>query len=420
VVALTRFRLLQLRYVPLLALAMGLMMLRTLVAARLLDVPAFAAFSLGLLVSSTFCMLACLGLQPLLQREMPVHIVRGRERAGGMLVAQSLTVALGCAGLAGAALAVSQLWADDGRMPLWVGLVHGLSQQFFVIATVESRSRGEPVRFARQNLLRAFAVLGAGTLAAALTGEPMLVLLAEAAMSFVLSGTVLAGVFSAARMAAVSSVRLGWRRMSRLPWRAAFALLALSIVGFLLTNVDRWIAAQSLDVQEFAHYAFAWMVLMVGQSAQTLINASVFPMLARRQAAVGLPRAYSVAARISLAGLAVAGLGALPLWWLLDYVVVHAFPAYQDARPLIGLFIAAAVLRVSDFWSSLLVIAGREAALLAANLAGAAIAGAGWWIGLQLLQLPMSAVTIGWLALLLSLAAHLVAAMLALKTVRSR
>ena len=51
-------RLRQLWYAPVLTLAMGLLLMRNLVMARLLDVPGFAEFSAGLLVSSTFCMLA--------------------------------------------------------------------------------------------------------------------------------------------------------------------------------------------------------------------------------------------------------------------------------------------------------------------------------------------------------------------------
>jgi len=58
----------QLWYLPVLASAMALMMARIMAAARLLDVPSFATYSTGLLLSTTFCMLACLGLQSLLQR----------------------------------------------------------------------------------------------------------------------------------------------------------------------------------------------------------------------------------------------------------------------------------------------------------------------------------------------------------------
>src|SRR6202047_3435213 len=109
--ALATGRLGQLWYVPLLSSAMALMLIRTLVAARILDVNGFAKFSGALLVSSTFCMLHCLGLLQLLQRELPIQIVRHREVAGQKLIAQCLLVASGCAilgllaGLAGFSVA---------------------------------------------------------------------------------------------------------------------------------------------------------------------------------------------------------------------------------------------------------------------------------------------------------------------------
>ena len=96
---LTRSRLRQLWYVPLLGAAMGLMLARLLIMARMFDVPAFATYASGLLVSGSFSMLACLGLQSQLQRGLPVMIVRRRERAGAVLLAQCTFVASGCAAL---------------------------------------------------------------------------------------------------------------------------------------------------------------------------------------------------------------------------------------------------------------------------------------------------------------------------------
>ena len=86
----------QLWYAPVLTLAMGLMFVRSLVMARLLDVEAFGQYSAGILVSATFCMLGCLGLQSMLQREWPVHLVRGRERSGPVRAAQCHLVATAC------------------------------------------------------------------------------------------------------------------------------------------------------------------------------------------------------------------------------------------------------------------------------------------------------------------------------------
>src|SRR3954468_1201323 len=89
----------QLWYLPLLATATALMMVRIALMARLLDVRGFGIYSAGLLVSTTFCMLACLGLQALLQRDMPVMAAPARVRRPVVLTAQAVLVAGACAGI---------------------------------------------------------------------------------------------------------------------------------------------------------------------------------------------------------------------------------------------------------------------------------------------------------------------------------
>ena len=94
---LTARRATQLWYVPWLGVAMALMMLRIFAIARVLDLKGFGTYSAGLLVSGTFCMLGCLGLQSMLQRKMPVMLMRQRSKAALILLVQCLAVALACA-----------------------------------------------------------------------------------------------------------------------------------------------------------------------------------------------------------------------------------------------------------------------------------------------------------------------------------
>ena len=130
-------------YVPILALAMGLMMLRPLLMARLFNAPEFGTYIAGLLVSSSFCVLGCLGLQPKLQRSMPMGFVARKELASQILVFQAILVALLLA-LLGCLIGVAD-FSIAGLSPgnFAVSVVHGLSQQIFLLSTVESRSRGE-------------------------------------------------------------------------------------------------------------------------------------------------------------------------------------------------------------------------------------------------------------------------------------
>lgn len=379
--AITPQRLRQLWYVPLLVFSMGLMLVRLLVMARLLDVAGFAQFSAGLLVSSTFSMLGCLGLQSMLQRDLPVMIVRRRERPGLVLLVQCIIVACAC-GFAGIIAAAAGM-SVAGLLPLAVaiGVLHGVSQQVFVIATVESRSRGEPVRFAMQNLVRAVAVIGAGAITAIETDSAVWCLAAEAVVSLALTQRTLSTTFRRAAMRVSIAYRIALRRFSHLQWRSALALLCVGAVGFLLLSVDRWLAAELFSAQQFAQYAFAWTVLSVAQSVQVVINASAYPLLARRFASFGSGKVFSISLCTSLGILVIGGLLAIPVWLVLDASIVRWFPVYEPARGLLPLFLLIAVFRVSDFWSSFMVIVGLEARLLWINL-GAALIGTALWLSM--------------------------------------
>jgi O-antigen/teichoic acid export membrane protein len=187
----------------------------------------------------------------------------------------------------------------------------------------------------------------------------------------------------------------------------------VGMVGFILMNADRWIAAQWLSPDRFAQYAFAWTVLLVGQSMQLLVNASVFPLLARRFGASGPASAYRACTWVSCALLLIGALLAVPSWVLLDAAIDRWFPAYQPALELLPLFIMVAVLRLSDFWTSFLIVVGREARLLVLNLVAGVSSAVIWWLwasphaqsGLSLWQIGVLATMLAAMNYLLTSAA---------------
>jgi O-antigen/teichoic acid export membrane protein len=337
--------------------------------AKLLDVPSFAQYSGGLLVSSTFCMLGCLGLQSLLQREMPVQIVWHRERAAVVLLMQCLIVAASCAvvGLLLVATGLSLAGLTSGLLA--VAVLHGLSQQVFLIATVESRSRGESLHFARQNLERAGIALAIGCVVGVLLKSAAAVLLAEAIVSFLLTWKTMCRVIERLRIRVLVVTLLAVRRLGEIPWLSAMALLAVMLIGFSFLNADRWLAAQLLRPTAFALYSFAWIFLLVAQSLQSLINTSFFPLLARRFASAGSPAAFGLCARLSIGLLLVCAVVCWPAGRLLNAVILRWFPAYADSTTVIDIFLWVAALRISDFWGSYLIIVGREKRLLLVYLA---------------------------------------------------
>jgi O-antigen/teichoic acid export membrane protein len=375
----SRRRLAQLWYAPILTISIVVMMARVLVFARLLSEEEFGRFNIGMLSSSTFCMLACVGLQMILQREWPVHLVHRLERHGLVRAAQCNLVALLCAALgAGAALALSLRWPGAGLIAL--GIIHGLSQQLFVIANFEGRSRGEPVQSASQNFVRAILLMMGGVGAAVLTRSAVAVIWVEASISIVISLLIYRGALSRGKMTMRLAVSLAIRQLPRAPWHSALTLMVVSIVFFLVFNIDRWVAADRLCAPGFAHYAFAWIVLTAAQSAQAVINAAVFPMLARRLGRLGNAAARRFCASLSIAVFLVGALATFPAWWVGMRLIAHWYPQYGDTGTLVLIFLSIAVFRVSDFWSSYLIIVGRERAVLVWNSV-LSIAVIAMWVG---------------------------------------
>jgi O-antigen/teichoic acid export membrane protein len=374
---------LEVLYVPVLATAMGLMMLRILLIARLLDVPGFALYSAGLLISTTFCMLGCVGLHPLLQRDMPILMARGRHRRALVRMTQAMLVACGCAVLGITASALRLTSATVSPALLAVGLVHGLSQQLFLVATVESRSRGEALAYSRQNLLRALLVVAVSAGTALIFGSPAAALLAEAGISLVLAAAILARAGDRERVSILLLLRAANRTWRQIPWPTAWVFLALSVAASTVFYLDRWLSASLLTNADFALYAFAGVTVLVAQSVQSMANASVYPLLARRFALSGEKAAYVLSARVSLAFLAVAAIAAVPTYTLTIAAIGHWYPQYQGANAVLVLLFAVSVLRVSDFWSSFLAICGYERRLLALHLCVALAVCAIWALRMQ-------------------------------------
>jgi O-antigen/teichoic acid export membrane protein len=282
------------------------------------------------------------------------------------------------------------------------------------VVTVESRSEGEPLRYAWQNLVRALAVLAAGAAAALATGSPGWVLGSEALVSLLIVVAILRAIEGRSGWSLRRLARLATRSWRRLAWATAGIMLSISAVNFALLNVDRWTAAAWLPPAAFAQFAFAGVVLLVAQSAQGIINASVYPMLARRFALQGPAAAFRLCSRTSVGTLAGGLLLAWPGYYLSARAIQRWFPAYEPAIGLLGLLLAAAVLRLSDFWSSFLMVCGHEERLLRINLLVCGL-GCPAWLALESAGpgFPSSAAAFCRLTLVLAFGSHLVTALTA-------
>jgi O-antigen/teichoic acid export membrane protein len=368
----------QLWYLPVLGAGMALLMARVLLMARLLDVPGFAHYSMGLVVATVFCMLGCLGLYPLLQRDMPIQLARGQRRRALVLLGQSLLVAAACAVIGLLAALLPRAIAGLSGLAFAVAVLNGLSQQAFLVATTESRSAGEPLRYARQNFVRALAIVLASALVAKTTGSASLVLGVEAVLSLAVSLAIVRRAAHRVRLPLAALWRAGADRLAHAPWHTALVFLGISVIASLLTNADRWLGAELLAVPAFAQYAFAGTALVLAQAVQSMVSAAVYPMVARRFATAGLASAFRLAATTSLGLLGAAAAASVPVYFAAGWAIARWYPNYQPAIALLPVLLAVCCLRVSDFWSAFLAVSRHERLLLALHSTVAVVACGGW------------------------------------------
>lgn len=341
-------------------------MVRLLVMARLLDIAEFGYFSIGILVSSTFSMLGCLGLQTMLQRDSPGQFLREQDKQVNVLTIQSCMVAFALCLVGLVLVAVTAVLLDIEGTFIALGLVHGLSQQLFLIATVESRSRGDAIRYAKQNLLRSAVLFCASFVIAFQAGSAAALLIVEATITIILSLRFLKVGFR--DQTAVSElIHSAYFKLPRIKWAVAFMLLGSSMYGILLTNGDRWIASSVLDISQFAQYSFAWIILIIAQSAQSVISASVFPYVAVRYASKGTRAAFMACAAIAGGVGLLLSVLSVPAYFLLSFGIDKWYPHYVGVIPLLPIFLCIAILQVSDFWRTFMLVCGLERMLVFFN-----------------------------------------------------
>lgn len=377
------------------------MFLRLLVLARILDIPQFADLAAALIVSSFVATISCFGLFLHLQRRLPVYLARRHRRAAATEMSQTVMAALvvGAIGVAIGAAGIG-IGGISPRM-IALGAIHGLVQQLFLIATTESRSSNEPLRYAVQHFVRSMASVALAIPVAMAFGDASLVILTEAAVSGIASILILRAAGRRLNVAAGLSARLGVRSFGRIEWLSMMALLSWSVTSSVSTQLDRWLSSAFLPERDFAHYSFAWTIMIAALSLQALINASVYPMIAWRLTLAGPRSAWRLTAAASLGMLAVSAVLLVPALWIAERAVLRFVPDYADSLPLFLPMALAAAFRLSDFWSSLLVIAGRERMALAATLLSMVVVVGGWY---GLYGQAVTASHLAWLAMALAIA----------------
>lgn len=389
-------------YVPVLIGAMALMFARVLLAAKLLSVSEFGKFSTGVLLANSFCMLSCFGFYLLLQRDLPILLAKGKRWRGMIIMNQALFLAIACF-LVLFPLCFSGLFSVAPDFFL-ISLLNGFAQQTFLVTTLFSRSQGLSMRFATDNLTRAFYIILSIGLCAWITKAASWVLMAETLVTLLMSLWIYMRIhrngFLKFKMFSLWQISISSMRNTR--WSTPLTLLAVSMIGFVMLNGDRWLAAEMLNHEDFAVYAFGGIVLVLAQSLQSVISVSVFPYLAKIYCIEGKKPAGQKAIKLSI--------GVLTLFLLLSslagfpvHIAIEAyFPKYVQVLEFIGLFFIIAALRISDFFTGYLILDGRERQLLKVNIFAVGISVILWWGYIQLSMSTVNLSLIIWLAFAVS------------------
>jgi O-antigen/teichoic acid export membrane protein len=365
-------------YAPVLVVAMGLMLLRIVVLARVLEPTQFGEFSTGALVSSTFLMLACLGLHIVQQREMPAQLMLDRRRAAAILTMQCLLAAVVSAIALMAVIIIVGVSVGAVVNTWMVGVLHGIANQYFLIATTESRSRGRPLQYAGENLARAISIFILGIAVATFSGSALITLAAEAALTVAISVMWLKRPLKEALGSVHRAAVLAVRGAHRVRWGSSLRLMALTISSFLLLNMDRWIASSWLTKEAFATYSLSAIVLLIAQAVQSVVSAAVFPATARALATSGAEAAFRISARTSVIGVLVGTVLAIPITLATQEVVGRWMPLYEGATSVIPWLTVAAVFRASEYWTGGLIVLKQERRTLTLNALLAAMGLMSW------------------------------------------
>ncbi|WP_441649656.1 lipopolysaccharide biosynthesis protein [Cupriavidus sp. M-11] len=342
--------------------------------AKVLDVEQFGVLSIGLLISASLGMVNAFGLYLLMQRDMPRLFAAGRVTRGMVLMGKVSLVTI-----ASAIPLIALSWtgvslAGGAGMLLALATLHGLSNQLFGVISTESKSRLRQVEFAVTLFGRSCLVSIAGFCAALMWDSAEAVLAAELGLTAVV--VAIASVQAAARFRQKFRLlpMLAVRHLRRSEWRVASGLLVSVILAFLIQNIDRWLAVDALDKRVFAQFAFGWTLLSMASTFQATINANLFPGLAARIYHDGPGAVLAQTRRVSLGMFGILAACAVPGFYIIKWGIEAYYPQYIEVISYIPLFLAAAALRASDFWSNYLIISRKTRLLFISQ--GAVLFGA--------------------------------------------
>lgn len=348
-----------LSYLPLLGLAMTLTMGRLLIYAQMLDVEQFGVLNLYLITSTIYLATSCFGLYVDLQRKMPVELNNGSiEFAIGRIIL-TCQGALLVATLSIAGAVIFWLYKPVQICFILIGVIYGFAQQLFLISITESRSAMETMRYSKQSLTRAVLIILIAVPMAKYFGSALTIVLVETLISVTISIMIFRRIFIRYGISARELFIVSTKLAKQIEWRSLCFIFIIMMSLALSLNLDRWIAAQYLNIVDFSIYSFAAIIMTVAYQGQAMINAAVYPVVAIRFS-ISSRSAFKMTFLVSIGTCALAIVGCLIAVPAISWGIEVYYSVYLQSVPLILPLAIAAAFRVSDYWTNFLIIAGAE------------------------------------------------------------
>lgn len=359
-------------YVPILGLSLVFVFLRTIAQASILSVAEFASYSVAILISSTFCMFGALGLHQYNQRNFPVFYLKGNVRKIGIDLARSIVVVAFIFFIFVTIIMVSMLVMEkkDNLNLLLVGVFHGALQQIFLLLTVVSRSQLKMRQHSNEYLFRSFLIFIIGIIFSIIYGSAELAIISEGLVTLVVSVIIGYRFYWNYDMSTRLAFLVVIKRISKFDWRQCLLLLNLSIVTFVLLNIDRWISVLIFNQELIAIYSFSIIFLYGCQSLQAVLNASIYPTILRLSNIENRKDVFKYVLVLVFVLLLVCGVLYFPYNWVVFFVVPKYFSQYMSFLDVSNLIYCVGVVRLADFFTAFLMAYRQDKTVYLVNISG--------------------------------------------------
>jgi len=349
-------------YLPTIGFSAFFSLARIAVYAHLLDVEDFGLLTKLLLVSALFGVVGSFGFQLLAQRDLPSLFYGGRYKAGLISLSKAVIVTTIFALLMFAYSLLDLPIAGISGLLLCCAITHGWSQQVFMLTLIDARSRLEMTHYAKQSLFKTISTFLVAMVVLMFGGGVVGIAIAEIAVALLVGMALISKTTKNIKKSLlwVAAIR-GFKGKEI---KTATQIFTCAFLAFLGTNIDRWLAAEYLDSGDFGQYSFAWISLTAALSVQSLLNAGIFPLVSRKRKEKNSDTAFKITAYISLAMLFAGIIITISVLIFAQWFIPNNYQRYAPAIPLLMPLLFAAVLRISDFWSSYLIVVHRHHSLM--------------------------------------------------------